>query len=195
MLRVGIMAAGLLACACTPAPAPMSASEASERLERFAAGASALDVCTPNGRALLRGAVRAYSAELANAGVAWPSWPGEGQALHRMDAAVVVAFAAGFVDASDFSSAGRNAASRIALAYWPQVTDMRAAARIACSQVSAVQQAAAHVAAEMERYRRMSLRADPERLRRQRERLENAQAQLEALADAVQAEVARARRS
>jgi hypothetical protein len=56
-----------------------------------------------------------------------------------------------------------------------------------------LQQAASRLVVEMERYQRISMRADPERLRRQQERLANAEAQLEALAAAVEAEIAEAR--
>lgn len=197
MLRVLVVFAGVVACACAPAPAPMAASEASERLERFAAGSSAEDVCTPQGRALLRGAVRAYGAELARAGVAWPVLPDDdGEALRNVDAAVSIAFAAGFVEASDFQGQARGAVSRMALAHWPQIGDMRAAARVACGHVVDLQHAALRFVSEMKRTQRLAARdhANPERLRRQRERLENAEAQLNAMAAALQREVAEARR-
>lgn len=192
MLRVTVLGAGLLACACAPAPQPMAASEASEHLAQFAAGPTN-DVCTPEGRARLRGAVRSYGAELARAGVAWPAL-GERDALHGADVAVAIAFAAGLVEASDFQGAARSAVDRFTRTHLPQLTDVRFAARAACTQVVELQRAATRFAAEMERYQRMSMRADPERLRVQRERLQNAQAQLEALANAVEAEMAEARR-
>jgi hypothetical protein len=194
MLRVMMLAAGVLACACAPAPQPMAASEASEHLERFAAGSSASDVCTPQGRALLRGAVRAYGAELARAGVAWPALAdGDDEAPRSMDVAVAMAFASGLVEASDFQGAARRAVSRFAFSHWPQLREMRAAARVACTQVMELQQAASHLAVEMQRYRRISARADPARLARQQERLANAEAQLTALANLVEAEIAEAR--
>ena len=194
MLRVIALAAGVLAAACAPAPAPMAASEASERLELFAAGASASEVCTPQGRALLRGAVRAYGAELARAGVAWPALAdGDDEAPRSMDVAVAMAFASGLVEASDFQGAARRAVSRFAFTHWPQLREIRAAARVACTQAMELQQAATHLAAEMQRYHRISARADPARLQRQQERLANAQAQLEVLADAVEREIAEAR--
>ena len=194
MLRVMALAAGVLACACAPAPQQKAASEASEHLERFAAGAAAGEVCTPQGRALLRGAVRAYGAELAQAGVAWPALPeGDGAAMRSTDVAVALAFAGGFVEASDLQRASRGMVSRFALAHWPQLRNMRAAARLACAQMVELQAAASRTAVEMERFRRMSLRSDPARLARQRERLANAEAQLTALADVVEAEIAEAR--
>lgn len=186
--------AALFACACAPGPAPMAASEASERLERFAAGSGASEVCTPEGRSMLRGAVRAYGAELARANVAWPALPEAGDAMRGTDLAVTLAFAAGFVEASDFQNGARAAIRQFALAQWPQFRDVRAAAQVACGQVVELQQAASRLAAEMERYEHMRTRADPERLRRQQERLQRAEAQLEALADLVEAEIAQARR-
>jgi hypothetical protein len=195
MLRVTALAVGMLASACSPPPAPMAASEASEHLERFAAGAAADDVCTPQGRALLRGAVRSYGAALAQAGVAWPALPdGASETPRSIDVAVTIAFASGLVDASDFQANARRAVSRFALTHWPQLRDMRSAAHVACAQVIELQQAAWRLTQEMERYRRISTRPDPERLLRQQERLANAQAQLEALADAVEREIAEARR-
>jgi len=196
MLRVIALAAGVLACAsCAPAPQPMAASEASEHLERFAAGASAGEVCTPQGRATLRGAVRAYGAELARAGVAWPALPqGDGEALRSMDTAVVLAFAGGFVEASDLQRASRGMVSRFAFAHWPKMRELRGAGRLACAQMVELQAAAARLTVEMERFERMSLRGDPARLRRQQERLANAQADLEALAALVEREIAEARR-
>jgi hypothetical protein len=195
MLRGTVIAAGLLACGCAPGPAPMAASEASERLERFAAGAAASEVCTPRGRSLLRGAVRAYGAELARAGVAWPALPqNDDAAMRSMDLAVVTAFAAGFVEASDFQGATRGAVNRVAEAQWSQIANVRAAARLACGQMVELQQAASRLVAEAQRYERISAQADPVRLRRQQERMERSQAQFEALANLVEAEVAEAQR-
>lgn len=192
MLRVTALAAGLLACACAPSTQPMAASDASEHLARFAAGATD-DLCTPEGRSRLRGAVRAYGAELARAGVAWPA-VGEGDVARGEDVAVAIAFAAGLVKASDFQGGARDAVDRFVSTHLPHFRDMRFAARAACGQIVELQQAATRFAAEMERYQRMSMRADPERLRLQQERLQNAKAQLEALGMAVQAEIAEARR-
>lgn len=200
MLRGAALAAGMLACACAPSPAAMTASEASEHLERFASGAPRVDVCTPGGRAVLRGAVRVYGAELARAGVEWPALSGDSELLRRADVAVVVAFAAGFVERSDFQADTRGDVSRFALLQWPHLRDMRAAARVACAQVLELQAAASHLATETTRYRRMLARAErsgvnPERVRLQRERLAYAEAQLEAVATAVQREIEAARSS
>jgi len=75
MVRAVAFGLVVLACACAPAPASMSAGEASERLARFAAS-PADDACTPQGRAMLREAVRVYGAAMEEAGVAWPELPG-----------------------------------------------------------------------------------------------------------------------
>lgn len=200
MLRGAAIVVGILACACTPAFKPMSASQASEHIEHFAAGSSTPDVCTPQGRALLRGAVRAYSGALAQAGVDWPALSSDGEPLRSTDVAIAVAFAAGFVEASDFHADARADVRHFALTHWPQFRDMRAAAHLACTRVIELQHAALRLAAEMDRYRRLMARAeygrgDPVRLRRQRERLASAQAQVETLAQTVQAEITAARRN
>jgi hypothetical protein len=172
----------------------MAASDAGEHLAQFAAG-TAEDVCTPEGRALLRGAVRAYGAELAHAGVIWPIL-NEAEPVRSTEMAVAVAFASGLLDLSDFRGDARNAVNRFAHAQWPQLANMRAAGRVACKKVLDLQQAAMRLVAEMDRYARMAAaaQADPGRLRRQRERLQQTQAQFEALAAAIEAEVAAARR-
>ena len=199
LLRVSLMAACLAATACAPAPVRMTASEASERLERFASGSLAADVCTPGGRAVLRGAVRAYSAAMAQAGVAWPALPEsaeEGQ-LRNLDVAVVVAFAAGLVERSDIDMAAR---ARLAPIGGVDLLNLRAAGRVACAEVLQLQQAASRVVAELDRYQRLAARdaagrRDRERLVRQRQRLEQAQADMQRLAAFVQEEVEMARRA
>jgi len=172
----------------------MPATEASEVLERFAGG-SAIDVCSADGRARLRGAVRAYGAELNANGVAWPAVPGavgsEG-ALNGTDASVVIAFAAGFVEVSDFHGPARRLVSQISFAQWPQIRDLRAAADVACQDVVALQRAAAHMLMESERYDEMLGRdrsgaADQERLRRQAQRVERARFQMDDAAAVVAA--------
>lgn len=192
MLRA--MTAGLavlLASACAPAPAAMSAGEASERLELFAAGADAMNVCTPQGRALLRGAVRAYGAELAQAGVAWPAL--EAGDARRVDVAVLVAFGAGMVETSDFTAPARGAIGQAALSRLPHVREMREAARVACAEVVELQRAASRFLLESERAALMADNADAERLRRQNVRLERARMQMNDLAAVVQARVEEAR--
>lgn len=179
-------------CACAPAPVRMTATEASELLARFASGSEGAEVCTPEGRALLRGAVRAYGAEMAMAGVSWPMIPAMGADANRLtslDVSVTVAFTAGFVEASDFYGPARALVSHLTFAHWPQVRSMRRGAHVACAEVVQLQQAAAHVVLESERYRDLSTHArnNDDRLRRQARRLERAQEQMNDRAAAVEA--------
>ena len=175
----------------------MPAAEASELLARFAAGSGSADVCTDEGRAVLRGAVRAYGAEMQANGVAWPAIPGMGgdsNALSTIDVSVLIASAAGFVDASDFHGPARQMIGRLSFAQWPEIRSMRQAARVACPDVVQLQQAAARFVLESERLHDMAERAENarnsqravERLQRQSVRVERAQVQMQTVAAVVQ---------
>ncbi|PZO47300.1 MAG: hypothetical protein DCF16_17900 [Alphaproteobacteria bacterium] len=193
MLRASILAVLTAASACGPAPVAMPATRASELLERFAAGAADADVCTPGGRALLRGAVRAYGAAMDASGVAWPSVPVREETPDRLgavDISVLIAFAAGFVEASDFRGASRAALAQLSFAHWPEMRRMRAGARVACAEVVALQTAAARVVMEMERLRFVE---GADRVRRQQARLERAQVQMQAAAAMLEARLEAAR--
>jgi hypothetical protein len=195
--------AGLLILAtgaCGPAPVNMAATDASELLARFAAGSAPADVCTAEGRAVLRGAVRSYGAAMEANGVAWPVVPNfgsEAQALSSVDASVLIAFAAGFIEVSDFQGRARGLVTHMSFAQWPEIGGMRRAARVACTEVVALQQAAARVVIEADRFaqvrqtaeRDRGSRAAAERVRRQAVRLERAQAQMQMVAAGVQARV------
>ena len=170
----------------------MPASHASEVLERFAAGAAEADVCTPNGRAMLRGAVRAYGAAMNANGVAWPAAGGD--QLNGVEASVLVAFSAGFVEASDFYGPARAALTQLAFTQWPEVRGMRTATRVACSEVASLQQAAARLVVETARLRQMPV-SQPDRLQRQRERVARARMQMQQQAALVSARVGAARES
>lgn len=201
MLRTLVLTVLAAASACGPAPAVMPATRASELLERFAAGAAPADVCTPAGRAVLRGAVRAYGAAMHAGGVTWPSVPlseeRPAQRLNSTDVSVLVAFVAGFVDASDFRGASRAALAQLSFAHWPEMARMRDGARVACAEVVALQQAAARVVMEMERLRLIAEPGDDarntERLARQHVRVERAQAHMQTLAAVVEARMEAAR--
>lgn len=190
MLRIMALAALAAASACAPGPARMPASHASEVLERFAAGAAEADVCTPSGRATLRGAVRAYGAAMNANGVAWPATGGD--QLNGVEASVLVAFSAGFVEASDFYGPARAALTQLAFTQWPEVRGMRTATRVACNEVAALQQAAARVVMETERLRQMA-DGRPERVERQRNRVERAHMLMQQQAALVSARVDEAR--
>jgi len=153
-MRVMVLmcAAALSACG---APA-MSAREAALVLERYVAG-DELDPCTREGRAMLRGAVRAYAAEMSQAGLAWPNLAPEGVRQEEMDAveiAVLIGFAAGFIEANDLPQPARVRAHRLALSNLPQVWNLRGVTRDACPDVLVMQRAASRYMREMERYRR-----------------------------------------
>ena len=152
---------------------------------------------------MLRGAVRAYSAEMQANGVAWPTIPGLGGntgAISSVDVSVLVASAAGFVDASDFSGPARRLIGQLSFSQWPEIRSMRQAARVACPDVVHLQQAAAQFVVESERMRLMAERADnarnqqraAERLRRQSVRVERAQVQMQTMAAVVQARMSEA---
>lgn len=183
MLRALVLTLLAAVSACGPAPAVMPATRASEVLERFAAGMGG-DVCTPSGRAELRGAVRAYGAAMNANGVDWPAI----REPNGVDASVLIAFSAGFIEASDFRGPARTALRQLAFANWPELRGMRQAARVACTEVVALQRAAARVLMETERLNQMA-DARPERLIRQRLRVERAHAQMQQHAALVSARV------
>lgn len=179
--------------ACAPAPVQMPAAQASEVLNLFATGRGPANVCSADGRALLRGAVRAYSREMNRSGVVWPSVAsGERSEITNVDVSVMIAFAAGFVKASDFHGPPRLFMNQLALSEWPEIRSIRLAARDACEEVVALQQAAAVFVVESTRYREMTSRdrhgrGDAERLRRQSVRMQRAQERMRDSAAVVQA--------
>jgi hypothetical protein len=193
VMRVLILFAALTA-ACAPSPTPMAPTQASELLAQFAAGATPADICTPQGRALLRGAVRAYGAEMFAAGVTWPaSLAANPDDVSAVDVAVQVAHAAGFVEASDFRRA-RDAGWSFDSA--PELAIVRDTARIACAEAAALQQAAVRLLLESARYQELARRAETDaqaaqRLELQHRLMQRAQSQFETAAAGVQALLAR----
>ncbi|MEZ5970935.1 MAG: hypothetical protein R3C31_03925 [Hyphomonadaceae bacterium] len=185
-------------CACAPTPVQMPAARAAEVLNLFAVGAGPADICSSDGRALLRGAVRAYSREMAQAGVAWPVIPrasADTENATSVDISVMIAFAAGFVKTSDFRPPARGMLEHLTIAQWPEIQSMRDAAEVACADVQALQQAASGFVVEQSRMAQMvhatRLRnqddEDAERLRRQSVRLERAETRMQDTAAAVSA--------
>lgn len=203
MFRIVLAACALAVSACAPAPVPMAATDASELLERFAAGSAPFDVCTPVGRAELRGAVRAYSAAMDEAGEPWPNLPGLGDeraSLNSVEVAVVIAVASGFVETTDLRGPARMLAGRMQLAHWPSISDLRRASRVACPELLELQQAASRFVMERDRYAVFAERENrSERASRSMARhAERMQAQLErmqVLADLVTEKVAASRAS
>jgi len=192
---------GLVLSACARLPAAMHATTASELLARFAEGAADVDVCTPRGRAMLRGAVRAYGAAMAQAGESWPVVPSadvDPDTLKAMDVSVVVAVRAGFVELSDLPAEARGQVMQLSFADTPAIQNMRRAMPAACVEVFDLQRAAARFVMETERYKRAVERAvgardarTAQQLRRQAQRVELAQSQMDMLAAAVSAAIAR----
>lgn len=198
MQRGFVLALAAALCACAPAPVQMPATQAAEVLNLFAAGRGPADICSADGRAVLRGAVRAYGREMQQAGVAWPAIPGaagEAQNVPAVDVSVIVAFAAGFVSAGDFQHPARQFMTGVTFAQWPEIQSMRLAAREACEDVAELQQAAARVVIEQARLADMVRSAErnnrgaetANRLRRQSAMLDRAQARMEDQAAIVQA--------
>ncbi len=200
MQRGFVLALTAALCACAPAPVQMPATQAAEVLNLFAAGRGPADICSADGRAVLRGAVRAYGREMQQAGVSWPAVPGatgEAQNVTAVDVSVIVAFAAGFVNAGDFRHPTRQFMTELTFAQWPEIQSMRMAARAACEDVAALQQAAARVVIEQTRLAEMVRSAERNnrsaetvsRLRRQSAMLDRAQARMEDQAAIVQARI------
>ncbi|MEQ1809345.1 MAG: hypothetical protein ABL889_05440 [Terricaulis sp.] len=187
-------------CACAPAPVQMPAAQASEVLNLFAAGAGPANICSSDGRALLRGAVRSYAREMAQAGVTWPLIPQaseETETITSVDISVMIAFAAGFVKTDDFQAPVRGMLTHLTITQWPEIQGLRRAADVACEDVQALQQAASGFVVEQSRLAQMvhaahvrnQGRESAERLRRQTVRVERAQTRLNETAAVVQAQM------
>jgi hypothetical protein len=190
------LAAALSACA--PTPVQMPAAQASEVLNLFAAGEGPANVCSADGRALLRGAVRSYAREMNQSGVVWPVVPGaagEAENLTHVDVSVLIAYAAGFVRTSDFQQPVRQFMTQLTFSELPEILSLRRAARVACEEVRALQQAAARFVVENARMADM-LRAarvrsqgaeTANRLRRQSDRVNRAREDMQVMAEVVHA--------
>lgn len=182
-------------CACAPAPVSMPAAQAAEVLSLFAAGQGPANICSSDGRALLRGAVQAYSREMAEAGVAWPVIPQaseETENVTSVDISVMIAFAAGFVETGDFQAQARGMLTHLTINQWPEIRSMRRAAGVACADVQALQQAASGFVVEQSRMAQMVHAVhgrDAERVRRQSVRVERAQTRMNETAAVVEAQM------
>jgi hypothetical protein len=178
MIALSALALG----ACAPGPARMPASEAGAWLERFAASTAPENVCTPQGRATLRGAVRAYGAAMAEAGQVWPNIGDvdrEANAITAVEASVVIATASGLVELSDLRGPARAMALQMTFAHWPSVRDLHMAAQVACGDLVQLQQTASRLILERERYRVLAERAERRRDRRAQEQLSRQAARME----------------
>lgn len=199
MLRQTMCALALAVSACAPGPVPMSATDASEVLTRFAGGFAPVDICSADGRALLRGAVRAYGAAMRQGGEVWPRSPDVAGDLNSVEVSVLIAVAAGFVEASDLRGPARMLAAQMSLEHWPAVRDLRAASQVACPELLQLQRTTARFVMERERYDALASRADDaraaERLRRQQERMARSMQAMRALAAQITLKVEESRAS
>ncbi|MBL8547121.1 MAG: hypothetical protein JNL81_11705 [Hyphomonadaceae bacterium] len=191
-------------CACAPAPVEMPAAQAAEVLERFAAGNPPADVCTPEGRAVLRGAVRSYGDAMAQAGETWPDFEAFGRepnGITGVEASVVIGVVSGFVEASDLRGPSRALAMDMTLANWPSVRDLRQAALVACPELVELQQAASRFVIEQDRYQQLAERARGhdtravEHLRRSADRMQRSMEDMRVLAEMVTRKVEQSRRA
>ncbi|MEQ1820712.1 MAG: hypothetical protein ABL871_19080 [Terricaulis sp.] len=183
-------------CACAPAPVQMPAARAAEVLSLFAAGEGPANICSDGGRATLRGAVRSYAREMSLSGVAWPAIPGstgEASTLTHVDVSVMIAFAAGFVRPNDFQDPARQLMMQASFRQLPEILSLRRAARVACEDVQALQQATARFVMEQARLVDMSRTAQVRgvgtetvnRLRRQSDRVNRAREDMQVMAEVV----------
>lgn len=198
--RFGLTLAAALS-ACAPAPVQMPAAQASEVLNLFASGRGPASICSDDGRALLRGAVRAYAREMDRSGVAWPAVPGvsgEAENVTHVDLSVMVAYAAGFVKTSDFQQPVRGFLTGLTFAELPDILSLRRAARFACEDVEALQRASARFVMEQTRMgdmvrsaeRHSTGRETADRLRRQSDRVNRAREEMQEMAAIVQTRMA-----
>lgn len=181
----------------------MPASEAGAWLERFAASAAPDNVCTPEGRATLRGAVRAYGRAMAEGGQVWPNIAAIGQepnAITAVEASVMIAAASGLVEVSDLRGPARGLVLQTGLAHWPAVRDLHVAARVACGDLVNLQQTASRFVLERERYKILAERAQrrrdaraAEQLHRQAERMQRSMVEIEMLTERLAERVEQSR--
>lgn len=197
-MRKALLALTAAALAAGCGPTRMNAADAAHVLERFAAGAhDAVDVCAVDGRHTLRGAVRAYGEAMAEGGQAWPNlqgFEGRQEMLTAVELSVVISYAAGFVRSSDLQSNARGRMQRLALSNLPHLIQFRGVAMTACAEVVAVQRAAAAYLREMQAYQvivetagRRGGREAADRIMRQRQRVDDRRADMEAAARVVHA--------
>jgi hypothetical protein len=156
----------LLACAlvaCAPVGPPLTAEEAQTTLADFARGRAPADVCTPEGRALLRSAVRTHSKAQADAGVAWPDMSrlmnDDSASFDNLDAFVIASVAAGFIEPSDLQGPARTISGFFQASYGAEFGDLRRSAQHACTEVFELHQIAARAAVEERRYAQARERA------------------------------------
>lgn len=169
----------------------MPASEAGAWLEHFAASASPENICTPEGRATLRGAVRAYGQAMAEGGEVWPNVSDtDANSITAVEASVLTAARSGLVELSDLIGPARAMADELApVPALPNVQEMTDAA---CGDLVQLQQTAVRLILERERYKILAERAArqlderaTEQLSRQAERLQRSMTEIEIITERV----------
>jgi hypothetical protein len=156
-MRRAVVAVMIIAtAACAPRPPEFSTTEARGILERFAVGQAPADLCEPEGRAMLRGAVRSYARAMAESGQPWPNIRtlGEGDTAGPtgIDVLVLAALGAGFIEPNDIQGPARILARHIARAYNGDLSDVRRAVDVACPEVVELQQVLARAFIEDQRF-------------------------------------------
>lgn len=181
----------VFAVACAPAPVSMPADQARQVIEQFSGGVQRFDVCTPEGRAILRGAVRSFSSAEAAEGRVWPTVPvGDERApLDAVNGSVLVAVAAGFVKVNDLRGDARAQYRMLALEHWLHMRDARLATELACEDVLRLQQVGAQLVVQMQRLERMreSRIVSQTRIARQIARVSALEEELRAISRRIQA--------
>lgn len=149
---------------CSPAPS-LTIEEAQAIVADVGRGASRIDICTDEGRATFRAAVRAYSAAQHAQGKVWPNAMGALGGEHMPDAgevAVMGAMIAGYVNASDLSGDAQRFARMMNMSI--NLNDRRHLFRDgmaeACAEVMELQQLLAREQIDAEQAERRALRAE-----------------------------------
>lgn len=177
--------------ACAPGPARMPASEAGAWLEHFAASAGPENICTPEGRATLRGAVRAYGQAMAEGGEVWPNVSDtDANSITAVEASVLTAARSGLVELSDLIGPARAMADELAPV--PALPNVQQMTDVACGDLVQLQQTAVRLILERERYKILAERAArqlderaAEQLSRQAERLQRSMTEIEMITERV----------
>jgi hypothetical protein len=141
--RLGALSALLIAASCAPALPATSAEEARDLIQGMSRGGAPVDVCTADGQARFRSAVRAHAQAKHEAGEAWPNFEGleEGERVGADAVVVAIAFSAGQIEASDLQGPARWQVQRWSLNSWPQIAQLRSHSGDVCREVVAVRRA------------------------------------------------------
>jgi hypothetical protein len=142
-MRSGAVALLLAAAACAPALPQVSTDDARDMIRRMNEGAAPVDVCTPEGAALFRSAVRTHAKAMHDAGETWPNFEGleDGDEVGPDAVVVALGFSSGHIQAGDLQGEGRWQVQRWALHAWPQLTQLRSLSSQVCPEIVAVRRA------------------------------------------------------